>query len=582
MAKASIHIKACSIAQSEAHNKRTKELDYIRKDLSHLNESHYFDQTPLAKLQKQIAKEVKAKTGRAMQKNAVPIQEAVAVIKDDTTIDELIKFCRRVQDRWGITPLQIHVHRDEGHMRSAAVRAWRKDPDSNPWKPNLHAHIVWRSVLDNGKSVRLSSADCEEMQTMYAEVMGMERGKRTGRKGLSALEFKLQAKEKELEDLLALNETQGKTISEQQTEIALKSQEIEKLKADMTRIEKARQKAQEDAQRAEKARETAEKKTAEAEKKAKEATAKLAQQEKDIAIGEERKAAQTKATQVLEKDAKELAKAKWKTRDAIEAQKTGGLFTSSETKKKRESMKRDALDSLKDWDVKTQLSKDAKHMTEQYYAERNRANNAENQAKTQSQTDKDLRALYPDMAEKLDEMNSLGLSVKEKTALVSGQSISVTKQWYDPERKEKTDELTANLSMEGNHVQMDGKTIKDYFTDFWAKVTQATNRAIEAFKQRFGLKTNAIDMTLTRNYWGDYISGDVNGTPLATKQITEESGKEVEKQLNTLPQMEVMEYRLSVLGELYSREELQNAEKGIRAKEERSQRQGKGRGMGGN
>lgn len=579
MAKASIHIKACSIAQSEAHNKREKELDYIRKDLSHLNESHYFDKTPLAKLKKQIAKDVKTKTGRAMQKNAVPIQEAVAVIKEDTSMDDLVKFCRKVQDRWGITPLQIHVHRDEGYMRSAAVRAWRKDPDNNPWKPNLHAHIVWRSVLDNGKSVRLTSADCEEMQTMYAKVMGMERGKRTGRKGLSALEFKLQAKEKELEELIVLNETQGKTISDQQAEIAAKAQEIAKLKSDKARIEKAREKAQEEAMRAEKARETAEKNTAAAEKRADDATTKLAELQSDIAIAEERKAAQSKAMQIMEKDAQDLAKAKRNTIEAIEQQQSGGLFTSSETREKREALKKSALESLKDWESKRQYAEDAKNLSKELSSERNKARSAENLAASQSQTDKDLRSLYPDTAQKLDEMNALELSVKERSALLSGNPISVTKQWFDRERGKRTDELTANLSMDGNHVRMNGKSIKDFFADFWAKVAQAANRAIDAFKQKFGLNTNAIDMNLTRNVWGSYVSGDVNGTPLASKAITEESGKSIESQLSKIPQMQDMAFRLHILGQLYSAEELQAAEKGIRAKQEQTQKRGRGRGI---
>lgn len=579
MAKASIHIKACSIAQSETHNKREKELDYIRKDLSHLNESHYFDQTPLAKLKKQIAKEVKAKTGRAMQKNAVPIQEAVAVIKEETSMDDLIKFCRKVQDRWGITPLQIHVHRDEGHMRSAAVREWRKDPDNNPWKPNLHAHIVWRSVLDNGKSVRLTSADCEEMQTMYAEVMGMERGKRTGRKGLSALEYKLQAKENELAELIAMNKTQGKTISDQQAEIAAKTQEIAKLKSDKARIEKAREKAQEEAMRAEKARETAEKKMAEAEKRADEATASLAELQKDLSIGEERKAAQTKATQLMEKDARDLAKAKFNTIDAIEQQKSGGLFVSAETRKKREALKRSALESLKDWEPKSKYAEEAKRMSAELSVERNKSRSAVNIAASQSQTDKDLRSLYPDTANKLDEMNALELSVKERSALLSGKPISVTKQWFDRERGKRTDELTANLSMEGNHVRMNGKAIKNFFADFWAKVAQAANHAIEVFKEKFGLNTNAIDMTFTRNTWGSYVSGDVNGTPLTSKQVTPESGRSIEKQLAETPQMQNMAFRLHILGQLYSAEELQAAERGIRTRQEQSQKRGKGRGI---
>ena len=33
------HMEACKTASSEVHNKREKELDYARLDLSHLNES---------------------------------------------------------------------------------------------------------------------------------------------------------------------------------------------------------------------------------------------------------------------------------------------------------------------------------------------------------------------------------------------------------------------------------------------------------------------------------------------------------------------------------------------------------------
>lgn len=39
MAQTSIHIEPCNIGSAERHNLRSKELDYIRKELSHLNES---------------------------------------------------------------------------------------------------------------------------------------------------------------------------------------------------------------------------------------------------------------------------------------------------------------------------------------------------------------------------------------------------------------------------------------------------------------------------------------------------------------------------------------------------------------
>lgn len=637
MAKASIHIKACSIARSEAHNQRKKELDYIRKDLSHLNESHFFDKTPLAKLKKQIAKEVKEKTGRAMQKNAVPIHEAVAIIEEGTSMQELIGFCQKIKDRWGITPLQIHVHRDEGHMRSAAVRKWRKDPDNNPWKPNLHAHIVWRSVRDDGKAVRLSSADCEEMQTLYAEVMGMERGKRTGRKGLSAMEFKIKAKEQEIAELEELCASQEATISTQVSEIDTlrqqitdKEHELEKMKSDKSRIEKACQTAQEKAEKAEMKRLEAERQVEELQesirketeikekvtfevmekqmeaanldsdietknadiRKLEETTREMSEDvtaardtiakanavaseidsaketlsvlHGDIEVAQKRKEIQNKATLIMEQDAKSLHNAKWEVREAIENIKTNGIFTSDETKRERENFKRSALDHLNDWESKRSLSDENKRLETEWSKEGQRRRNAEHNSELQRQTDKDLRELYPEMAVKLDEMNDLGLNGDQKHALLNGETIKARKKWYDKERRKDTDELEAVLNISDGHVKMNGGGIKAFFANFWASVAQAAHRAIAAFKGKLGLRADDISMTLTKNFNGHFISGDVNGTPLATKQVPDETGRSLSSMLRESTQMNEKALRLAILEKLYTVEELRAADQGIR------------------
>lgn len=183
MAKTSIHLTACDIEGSELHNKRQRPLDYVRSELSHLNQSHNYTGRTLAAELKAIRAEVKEKTGRALQKNAVPIKEGVAVIKETTTMEDLMRFCERCREAFGIIPLQIHVHRDEGHIKS-------KD-----WKPNLHAHIVWRMYGENGRNVRISNIDCARMQTILAECLGMERGESSSRKHLSALQYKIEQEE---------------------------------------------------------------------------------------------------------------------------------------------------------------------------------------------------------------------------------------------------------------------------------------------------------------------------------------------------------------------------------------------------
>ena len=70
------------------------------------------------------------------------------------------------------------------------------------WKPNLHAHIVfdWYDH-STGKSIKTTSLDAIEMQTICAEVLGMERGVSSEKKHLEASRYKAQARQKELEAL---------------------------------------------------------------------------------------------------------------------------------------------------------------------------------------------------------------------------------------------------------------------------------------------------------------------------------------------------------------------------------------------
>lgn len=48
-------------------------------------------------------------------------------------MEQVEKFGELCQQELGITPIQFHIHRDEGHFDSA----------TKEWKPNLHAHIVF-------------------------------------------------------------------------------------------------------------------------------------------------------------------------------------------------------------------------------------------------------------------------------------------------------------------------------------------------------------------------------------------------------------------------------------------------------
>lgn len=182
MAQTSIHFQPVR-GGSEAHNKREKELDYVHKERSSMNE--YWQKDSQAARLADITETVKAKTGRKMQAKATPIREAVVVIEDTTTMDDLQNLAQRLQQRFGIDVFQIAIHKDEGYKHS-----------KQQLKLNLHAHLVadWTDHK-SGKSLKLGRNDMAEMQTICAEVLGMERGKSSDKKHLSAIQYKIKAKE---------------------------------------------------------------------------------------------------------------------------------------------------------------------------------------------------------------------------------------------------------------------------------------------------------------------------------------------------------------------------------------------------
>ena len=221
--KTSINIKPCLVRSSGPHNRRSaeylanirKEKLYIRTDLMARNEAWVAPEigdTSLADYYNQIAAMVKEKTGRAMQtkdrervnkktgkvtivRGSTPIKEGVVVIKEDTTMKQLQHFCEVCKQCWGITALQIFIHRDEGHYGVPGNTA--------TWKPNLHAHIVWDWMNhDTGKSCKLDEKDMSDMQTLLAECLEMERGiskEITGKKHLERTDYIIAKQKREAE-----------------------------------------------------------------------------------------------------------------------------------------------------------------------------------------------------------------------------------------------------------------------------------------------------------------------------------------------------------------------------------------------
>lgn len=224
--KTSINFKAAK-SDSEIHNFRKKSFDYIRKDLTHKNE-YWMEQKIADQIQK-IESYCKEKSGRKLQKNAMPIREAVVVIKENTTMQDLHNLSKRLEEELKIRIFQIAIHKDEGHF----------DKETKEWKPNYHAHLVadWQD-LETGKTLKHQSFHYSKMQDLAAECLEMERGISGSLTRLEAVEFKIKKKEEDLKILEErYSQMQQEMESKRSEELIVKESDFlgfQKIKTDKT------------------------------------------------------------------------------------------------------------------------------------------------------------------------------------------------------------------------------------------------------------------------------------------------------------------------------------------------------------
>lgn len=184
MAQTSINIQPCKLSASERHNKREKALSYVRPELSHLNEWYNTLDVHLKAYDARLRKLIKEKTGRACQAKSHPLHEAVVVIRKDTTMDDIKKLADAMHQRWGFHFVQLAIHKDEGNWKDGV------------WKSNFHAHMVFDKIdHESGKTIKTTGKDTAEMQDMCARILGMERGKKSDKKHLDALDYKVKVQE---------------------------------------------------------------------------------------------------------------------------------------------------------------------------------------------------------------------------------------------------------------------------------------------------------------------------------------------------------------------------------------------------
>ena len=258
--KSSIHIKPCRVTSSGAHNRRTAEYMrnigksqiYIVPELTSNNKQWInpgFGSPDLQAHYENIKRMVKEKTRRAMQEKererkgkngkiikvagCSPIREGVLLIRPDTTLADVRKFGEECQRRWGITPLQIFLHKDEGHWLSGQPETGDRESFQvgEKWfKPNYHAHIVfdWMNH-DTGKSRKLNDEDMTEMQSLASDILLMERGQSkavTGKEYLERNDFIIEKQKAELQRMDA-----AKRHKEEQ--IGLAEQELKQVKSEI-------------------------------------------------------------------------------------------------------------------------------------------------------------------------------------------------------------------------------------------------------------------------------------------------------------------------------------------------------------
>ena len=227
--------KVYVVSELSANNEQWINPDFGSPEL----QAHYED----------IKRMVKEKTGRAMQEKererkgkngkiikvagCSPIREGVLLIRPDTTLADVHKFGEECQKRWGITPLQIFLHKDEGHWLNGQPAP--EDRESfkvgGRWfKPNYHAHIVfdWMNH-DTGRSRKLNDDDMMQMQTLASDILLMERGKSkavTGKEHLERNDFIIEKQKAELQRIEAI-----KRHKEQQVDLA--EQELRQVKSEI-------------------------------------------------------------------------------------------------------------------------------------------------------------------------------------------------------------------------------------------------------------------------------------------------------------------------------------------------------------
>ena len=223
--KTSFNICSVSVAKyGSAYQHQKPEhratLNYIHSERTAMNESWHREYQAnghpktLRNYLADTKKIVKAKTGRAMQKRAEDnvIGEAVVVIDEQTTMEDLQKLGKAMEERYGWTCVQIHIHRDEGYLGERTEEMKHREG-----KYNLHAHMFFITTnLATGKSWKRQRGEGSVMQDITAQTLDLTRGVKKSEQAVAPKETLHVLEYKAMQEEIRLQTLKDKIAQEQE------------------------------------------------------------------------------------------------------------------------------------------------------------------------------------------------------------------------------------------------------------------------------------------------------------------------------------------------------------------------------
>lgn len=215
----SIHFQK-STQHNIYHNDRTAKPNYLLKDGGlgiEVNRSAIDCEKLCNQYMSQAEKNYYERTHQKIQAKNIR-WSAVVNIKEDTTMSDLEKLTKFLEEKYKFRCVQIAIHRDEGHT----------DKETQKTKINHHAHLEFFMLDERGINIfkmrDFNRKKMQEIQTEVAEILGMQRGEENSKKiRLNHREYKQHINE----------------VKEQEQQIKKHQKEKEELKQE---LEKEKQK----------------------------------------------------------------------------------------------------------------------------------------------------------------------------------------------------------------------------------------------------------------------------------------------------------------------------------------------------